>query len=378
MSEFLFTDYTPASPARPIIEKGRVFDIRDPKWAHPEFRGMWTNEQAAAMTLSYLPEMSVEDKRAASEANDAGAAKMFGPDKLQHTCDIEETFAPGCPEEPETQVKLRVYRPKTLEATGNRALLFLVGGGLVLTTPDFWAIERFCDAFNCVAVAPIYRHSYEAQYPAAVNDVHAAYQYMLDNADALAIDPNNIVITGQSTGAHLALALGFRLKRYGICPKGIVASLPQTDDRTDSNIYSGSWDSVAQRNALFQWMGENANSYFVGPEALANKATIADCIGFPPCFIHTAEFDPDRDSNREFYGKLLKARTYTEYHAWGGSMHETFGLSATTFFNGMDFFATPYGEVFKAMIDSNIETCYKYDLRRPWVVEDLKENGPWW
>lgn len=378
MSDFLFSDYSPQCPARPMIESKRIFDVRDPKWGHPEFRGLWVNPEVGENTLNYMPERPSEVKRAADEYARAYFLKMFEGGKLHHTCDIECVTVPGCPEEPEAEVDVYVYKPKTLKESGNRAMLFLSGGGFVLCFPEFWAIDRICDEFNCVAIMPMHRCSYEATYPAAVNDCHAAYQWAVENAESLKIDPDNFVVTGSSTGAHLSLAMGFRLKRYGYIPKGIVACLPQTDDRTYTNIYTGTWDSVCQRLALKQWLGENDNSNFIGPEALANKATVADCVGYPPCFIHTVEFDPDRDANRELYGKMLKARTYAEYHAWGGAMHETIGIIASAYMNGMDDLIVPYSERFKSVIYDNIRDCYQYDLRRPWVAEELKENGPWW
>ena len=109
---------------------------------------------------------------------------------------------------------------------------------------------------------------------------------MDDNADMLGIHPNKVVLSGSSTGGHIAWALAFRLKRYGYSPRGIVTVSAQTDDREKdgSSFYSGVWDSVEQHDGLYQWLGRNFDSNREGPEALANHATVEDCIGFPPTF----------------------------------------------------------------------------------------------
>ena len=191
---------------------------------------------------------------------------------------------------------------------------------------------------------------------------------MLDNAEMLKIKSDNVVIEGYSSGAQLALNLGFRLKRFGVAtPKGILAVLPQTgcQDENHLGIYNGNWDTINQHDAMMQYLGRNAGNSLVGPEALANFATIEDCIGFPPTFIHTVELDPDRNFNREFYGKLLEAKTFAEYHCWGGMHHLSplqFGVSADVSLRA------------KSIIDANRMDLFKCDFRRPWVVEEYVED----
>lgn len=33
---------------------------------------------------------------------------------------------------------------------------------------------------------------------------------------------------------------------------------------------------------------------------------------------------------------------------------------------------------YKPVYDGDVEDFFNYDLRRPWVVDRLKEQGPWW
>ena len=47
---------------------------------------------------------------------------------------------------------------------------------------------------------------------------------------------------------------------------------------------------VEQHDGLYQWLGRNFDSNRVGPEALANHATVEDCIGFPPTFMYQVKW----------------------------------------------------------------------------------------
>lgn len=276
---------------------------------------------------------------------------------------------PGCPEEPDTETEVRVYRQVGLKDTKARTLFYCMGGAIIVREPGMFPIERQCYTYNCVAIVTMYRRSWEAQYPAAINDLHAAYKWMTDNAQMLQIDADNVVITGGSSGGHLGLSLAFSLKRYGYRPKGVVAVIPQTDERfKDYCVYNGASDTVTNRNMLFQYLGNNYGSGLVGPEALANHASVEDCKGYPPTFIHSAEFDLDCDYNREFYSKVLHARSYAEYHCWGGASHNPnpFGRYMGNVGGG----ESEYSKRADAIIEGNIEDCFKYDLRRPWLAEE--------
>jgi len=56
-----------------------------------------------------------------------------------------------------------------------------------------------------VCVACEYRLATEAQWPAQLDDVNVALQWMHDNAEELGIDPQRIAVCGASSGAHLAM-----------------------------------------------------------------------------------------------------------------------------------------------------------------------------
>lgn len=227
-------------------------------------------------------------------------------------------------------------------------------------------LEDYCDIYNCVLVLPVYRTTLRGKYPAAINDCHAAYQWMIQHAEKLHINLDKIVILGASTGGHLATAVPFRLKRYDWCsgpmPRGVVAMNPITDDRSlfaSGKFRNITWSGKSLREMTQSWLGENYCSPMLPPEAFANRATVEDCIGLPPYFIHAGEFDPDRDNSRHFIGKVQEAGVMGEYHIWGGIDH---GVSEDP-----SRMTEPVRERIYSIIKGNIEDCFKYDMRRAFL-----------
>lgn len=353
-----------------VAENDRVTDITDPKWGYPDGRDFWFIDPALNIDTHtlYDPETSAEDKLALGNKRQKGYIDTWWA--REHTCEVTKHMAPGCPEEPETPCEVWVVKPKNCKPRKNRVLFYVVGGALVSFNPNAYPIERMCEEHKCIGIVPVYRLSWQAKYPAAINDLHTAYAWMIDHADELGLHPDKVVLSGSSSGGHLALSTCFRLKRYGYSPRGIVTVSAQTDDREKDcySTYTGIWDSTEQHDALMEYMGRNFASNRVGPEAMPNHATIEDCVGFPPSFMHQSEMDPDIFNNIEFYTKLLKAHCFAEYHVYGGAHHNNGVFAVVKNCGEPNELSLRVASVF----DSNIEDCFKYDLRRPWVVEEYK------
>ena len=103
--------------------------------------------------------------------------------------------------------------------------------------------ERMVDA-GFVVACPSYRHSAEALYPAAVEDVAAAVEFLRSHAAEYGADASRVVLFGQSAGGYLALAVGLDPT---IAPvQGIVAWYPLTDfstmgDDESAAIFPSQW-----------------------------------------------------------------------------------------------------------------------------------------
>ncbi len=349
----------------------------DKKWAHPDALG-GANWAVPGLLNTFFemrdkdPAENIADRRDQRQLllDDALANES---EKRKASGEWRFVKAPGCPEEPDMEAEICLRIPKNVELQPGEKLPCIVeipGGGLYIAGSYEYYIgmlASLCKHHKAVVVSMNYRTCVEAPYPAAVNDCHAAYQYVLDHADELNIDPGKIVIHGFSSGAMLALCLGFRLKRYGIKPRGIVSSLPIVDDvnANQSGTFSfrnqetgtvDAWDAEGIRLTMQKWLGGHFGDPALPPEALPSRATVQDCIGFPPTwFPIIGEMDGSRDATLDFCRKLHAANVFVDYHVWGGCNHNTTDPS------------TPLGALMAQGDDYNIDMALKYDFSRPWT-----------
>ncbi|HMQ19698.1 MAG TPA: alpha/beta hydrolase [Sphingopyxis sp.] len=96
-------------------------------------------------------------------------------------------------------------------------LVHFHGGGWARgTRPESWTgFRAYVDAGFSLATVQ-YRLAGEGRAPAAVQDARCALHWLGANAGRLGIDPRRIVVTGTSSGGHLALMAGLLPPKSGI------------------------------------------------------------------------------------------------------------------------------------------------------------------
>lgn len=360
---------------------GRVLERYDVKWAHPECdNGMWNiNEmQDPSYCNGFLDIADAGRSREERFRIQKEYEKMF-PDIMSVIPeDIEgmDVEYEGCPEEPDAKGHAYVRWPKNRDGGKMPVVLYIIGGGLATCGVCAAPVVDLVRRFHALVIAPAYRTSLEAEYPAAINDVHAAYCYLEKNAEKLNIDLDRVVIFGESAGGQLALCLAFRLKRYGSRPRGTVALVPITEERATyecSKMRNGSWDAEALRSCYRQYLGNSYNSPLLGPEGLANRATVEDCVGLCPVAMYTGEHDPGRDGVIDFASKLYKAGVFCDLRVNGGVAHGFNLFRAFPEEAGM-------GHLKKTCVTFSNDVCVEiqdfldHDLRRAWITGDDVKN----
>ena len=128
-------------------------------------------------------------------------------------------------------------------------------------------------------------------FPAGLNDCVSGLKWVVANAAQLNIDPDRIVVAGESGGGNLTLATGMKLKRDGDLGliKGLYALCP---------YIAGSWPhpdcpSSVENNGILLELHNNrgAMSYGIGefearnPLAWPLFAGVEDVAGLPPTVI---------------------------------------------------------------------------------------------
>ncbi len=357
---------------------GRNLDSRQPiEWSHPELKKFWVAGNADSIDMLCDESIPLEKRvkrmlKFRDAAAEMYAAKPYDPfngiDWKAKDADgnfIKYAFmtkydAPGCPEDPEQHTNVYLTLPVD-KPEGKLPVIFYVMGGALFTHDIriFPEIMRWAKDFQCAVVAADYRSPLEGGiYPGAINDLHAGYQWIVDNADEYNLDADNITLFGESTGAHFALAMAFRLKRYGYKPRGVVANDPMVDDRNywESNkLIKDPCDATRAHSMFATYVGwENCGTNLLGPEAFANHATVDECKYLCPIFLNVGESDQDRDATMEFASKLYKAKVPCSLHVWEGAAHATLYYARKS----------EMADIFWANLNHDIKCCMKYDMRR--------------
>lgn len=347
------------------------FNNRDNgRWAHPEFAA--TYEEVAAMggfdTIMLNEALPLEERKAYIEEYKAAWQTVFPPEVADRVIEVE---APGCVEEPDAPlVKMTIVMPQNPTKKKYPCIVAIPGGGHVMCIME--NLVALSDTYNCVAVHFDYRTVYEGGgYPGTINDCHAAYQYLLDHAAGLKVNPKKILLYGDSAGGHLVVALAHRLKKYGIKPCGCQAFVPTVDNRTDwpsSHITSAAVGSKQLYLISKFYLKGELNDNAIPAEAYPNHATVEECVGLPATFLHCNANDPSCDSTLEYASKLNEAGVYVGLHMWHGSNHD--GLYTSLAFNKGNTEDYPYTNAYAQVIETEIRDCFAYDLGRDWAAEE--------
>jgi len=105
-------------------------------------------------------------------------------------------------------LRLDLFRPEELGVL-HPAIVFVHGGGWLWGNKvDHRATAAYLASRGFVTACIEYRTALERTYPAALNDVKAAVEWLRTNAARYEVDPQRIGAAGSSAGAHLVAMLG--------------------------------------------------------------------------------------------------------------------------------------------------------------------------
>jgi len=188
---------------------------------------------------------------------------------------------------------LDVYYPNNVKKDKYPLILVIHGGGWSHMDkrdwnvyPSFFGLEK---GFMVISIN--YRLAPKNKYLDIVNDVFAAYKYILDNSEELKIDVNNIFLTGSSAGGNLSLILAFReygKQRYNI--KGVAALCPAIDPVKFCT-------PLLNRNFIFKFIIKNMIRKIYGfiPKEINELDAsyyLKDTKSIPPIYFQVGRLDP--------------------------------------------------------------------------------------
>lgn len=145
------------------------------------------------------------------------------------------SFALGADYQIEANIRYSLHPETVLDIVQARApalknrpgVIVIHGGGWVEGDKESM-LERFCLPFvrqGFVVANVEYRLAHVAAAPAAVGDVLEAAKWFRDRAADYKVDPNQIIVTGDSAGGHLAMMVGMAPESAGLGPTIKIAAI---------------------------------------------------------------------------------------------------------------------------------------------------------
>lgn len=198
-------------------------------------------------------------------------------------------------------------------------LLYLHGGGyFACSARSHRAATTFFARQGFRVYAPNYRLAPKHPFPAAVDDAQAVYTALLDSGVAA----SHLVVSGDSAGGGLSLALLLRVREHGL-PMPAAAALfsPLTD-------LAGSGASRVvndKRCAMFRGerMKFGAELYLAGADPRTPLASplYADLRGLPPLLIHVGTDEVLLDDSTRLAERARAAHVPVELKLWPDVPH---------------------------------------------------------
>jgi acetyl esterase len=232
---------------------------------------------------------------------------------------------------PAGPLPIRLYWPPETE-TAPPVVMFFHGGGWAVGDLDSYDGEARNHAVGAGAlvVSIDYRLAPEHPYPAAVDDVWAATQWVAAHGEELGADPKRLAVAGDSAGGNLAAVIAHVARDSGGPPVAFQllwypattwdTSLPSFTENADAPILA--IDAVAE---LSRWYARGTD--LRNPPSTLVPARAEDLTGLPPAYIAVAGRDPLRDDGLRYAELLAAAGVPVEVHNATGLVHGYIGYA---------------------------------------------------
>jgi monoterpene epsilon-lactone hydrolase len=201
-----------------------------------------------------------------------------------------------------------------------KVVLYLHGGGFYMSSPIehrelTWRLSRACSR---AVLAIDYRKAPDHQFPAWVDDAVAAYHHLLQRGHA----PQDIVVSGDSAGGNIALALVHRIRREGLAmPEALVLFSPWADLLCEAasfrtnRLRDSMFDADAVR-ALGRYLTRGCDAR--DPEV---SPAYADFRGFPRMLVLAGSTEVFLDDARNVVRRARQAGVAAELYVFRHMPH---------------------------------------------------------
>lgn len=282
----------------------------DPSAADPETVAFVAELEARLSTVSPPQEVGIQAVREAARSGQS----FFGP--VVHSDIADDRVI----DSPAGGLTLRVFTPPAVKGV----YLHFHGGGWAQGASDLQdpRLERVANECEVAVISVDYRLAPEHPYPAGPDDAETAALWLARNANA-EFGTENLVIGGESAGAHLASVALLRLRdRHGLASAYKGANLLYGAYDLTLTPSSRAWGDryVVLSGPYINWCLD----MFVPVEKRTDpdvSPLYADLSGLPPALFSVGTVDPLLDDTLFMHARWLAAGNEADIAVHPGLPH---------------------------------------------------------
>ncbi|WP_223607890.1 alpha/beta hydrolase [Chryseobacterium sp. OSA05B] len=205
------------------------------------------------------------------------------------------------------QIPIRIYRPKGKTTQKSSAIVYIHGGWFIagsFETHDA-VVRKLANKTGSAVIFVDYRLAPEHPFPAGLNDCIDIVKWIIDHAESLGIDKDQIGIIGDSAGGALSTSVSTQI---GELLRFQVLIYPAAGNQLNTK----SWEIYETGPVLnkeggiqaWKWYHPEGNSH---PDPLAVPILIKDFKNTPSTLVFIAEHDALRDEGETLAQNMKEA-----------------------------------------------------------------------
>ena len=227
--------------------------------------------------------------------------------------------------------KVDLYLPRGTDSPAP-VLVYIHGGGWVGGSKESSVLRLIPWMEMGWAVVNVqYRLGEVSLAPAAVEDCLCALRWIIRNASNYNIDPERIVVTGNSAGGHLALTTGMVPASAGLdrqCPGSETLSVAAIINWYGITDVGDLLDGPNTKSYAVEWMGSMPNRFEIA-ERVSPLTYVRS--GLPPILTIHGDADPTVPYQHgvQLHEELSKVGVSNQLHTVQGGRHGGFNRTET-------------------------------------------------
>jgi acetyl esterase len=223
------------------------------------------------------------------------------------------------------RIQCRLHKPVGAGAGPLPVLVYLHGGGWVWNSIDTHdrTMREYAAASGCAVLGPDYALSPEAVFPQALEECAGVVRLLARRGAEWGLDPERMVLGGDSAGANLALGAALMLRE--VAPDIALRGLLLGYGVYDADFSTASYTEFAEGYGLTR---ERMRFYWdcYAPQAADRVSPFAaplraDLRGLPPVHMTHTELDVLASENLAMEARLREAGVTVSAEHFPGTVH---------------------------------------------------------